>query len=143
MGAGGEERRGREIREMSAADRALSGRADCSAMGDQIAEEAGSSAHRAAGAGISPASHNKPLPWRQKKHLRARSHTHLHTQAHTSRGYMQPATRIRAAGGNASLMQMITTSLTSFDGNISQNTVVLRQLVLLESADYFTANCCL
>lgn len=47
-------------------------RPDCSAMGAEIGEEAGSSAHRSAGAGVAPASHNTRLPWRQ-------THTNTHT----------------------------------------------------------------
>lgn len=41
-------------------------RADCSVMGAEIGEEAGSSAHHSAGAVFTPASHNSRLPWRQK-----------------------------------------------------------------------------
>lgn len=44
---------------------ALSGQSDCSVMEGEIGEEAKNSAHRSAGAGITPASHNSRLPWRQ------------------------------------------------------------------------------
>lgn len=40
--------------------------ADCSAMGAEIWEEAKNSAHRSTAAGITRASHNSRLPWRQK-----------------------------------------------------------------------------
>lgn len=43
----------------------LSGRSDCFMMEGEIGEEAKSSAHRSAGAGINPASHNTRLLWRQ------------------------------------------------------------------------------
>lgn len=50
----------------AAADRRLSGQADCSVMGAEIREEGKSSAHGSTAAGITPASHNSRLPWRQK-----------------------------------------------------------------------------
>lgn len=40
--------------------------ADCSAMGAEIWEEGKNSAHRSTAAGITRASHNSRLPWRQK-----------------------------------------------------------------------------
>lgn len=43
----------------------LSGQSDCFVMEGEIGEEAKSSAHRSVGAGITPASHNTQLPWRQ------------------------------------------------------------------------------
>lgn len=56
--------------------------------GGQIVEEARSSAHRWAAAGVAPASHNTRLPWRQAcLHI----HTDTHTQTHTNKRYMHPA----------------------------------------------------
>lgn len=50
--------------------------ADCSEMGAEIWEEAKNSARRSTAAGISRASHNSRLPWRQKW-----SNAHGHKQA--------------------------------------------------------------
>lgn len=55
-----------ELREMQRPIEGYRDEADCSVMGAEIGEEAKNSAHRSTAAGISPASHNSCLPWRQK-----------------------------------------------------------------------------
>ena len=76
---------------------ALSGRSDCSVMEGEIGEEAKSSAHRSAGAGIIPASHNTRLPWRQTSW---HAHSHMRSNTHT---YVESNANIQAAVGNTSV----------------------------------------